>query len=277
MPSDDRLRREALLELVVIDIEYRLKDGEPARAEHYRDRFPEFKSDPAAELELIKAELLDRGRREPDLTLDEFLERFPHFDAKLRAIWKWMNHSDCTLPRTCRHCHKSVGIPSVGSPDPLVCPSCGASIGLDHERAAQELTPPSFLDKYGYFEELGRGAFGIVYRARDTVLDRIVALKILHPAYRESVGVVYRFLREARAVAQLEHLHIVPIHEFGRVGKTCYLAYAFVRGTTLARRLSPAGFPSMRPSSWLPEWLPPWIMRTGRASSTATSSPRTSS
>ena len=47
-----------------------------------------------------------------------------------------------------------------------------------------------------------------------------------------------RFLREARAVAQLNHPHIVSIHEFAHEGKTCYLVYAFVPGMTLAQRLA---------------------------------------
>ena len=122
-------------------------------------------------------------------------------------------------------------------PDPPVCPSCGAAIGRGDPGTGVE-QPPRSLEQYELFEELGRGAFGTVYRARDTELDRIVAIKILHPSYREAPGVVHRFLREARSVAQLTHPNIVPIHEFGRVGKTCYLVYAFVPGTTLAQRIA---------------------------------------
>jgi tetratricopeptide (TPR) repeat protein len=197
LPAGEGLRHRALFELVFTDLEYRLRDGEQVRVEHYLHRFPELKSDPASELELIRAELIDRGRREPDLTLDEFLARFPEHDAKLRATWKWLNQ-------------------------------------VSHGAEPPALSP---LGKYALLAELGRGNFGIVYRARDTELDRIVALKILQPAHRDSPGTVYRFLREARAVAQLEHPHIVPIHDFDREGKTCYLVYAFVPGTTLAHHM----------------------------------------
>ncbi len=154
-----------------------------------------------------------------------------------------MNHSDCTLPRSCPRCHRSLEIPEIGNIEASECPFCGASIGLAAPAAGPD-PPPPMLEKYAVSEELGRGAFGVVYRATDTELDRTVAIKILHATYRDAPGVDCRFLREARAVAQLQHPHIVPIYDFGRVGKTCYLVYAFVSGATLAQRMS-AGRPTL--------------------------------
>ena len=87
VPAVEPLRQSVLFELVVTELEYRLKDGEPARVEEYMSRFPELKGDASSEPELIRAELFDRVRREPDLTLDEFLARFPQHDAMLRSIW----------------------------------------------------------------------------------------------------------------------------------------------------------------------------------------------
>jgi tetratricopeptide (TPR) repeat protein len=238
LPASIHLRHRALFELVFTDLEYRLKDGEPARVEQYLNRFPELKGDPASELELIRAELIDRGRREPDLELDEFLARFPQHDAKLRATWKWMNHTRRSLPRACEHCHEPLDLAAVGSRDALVCPACGAELPVDSGPASFDSSTLSPIGKYELLDELGSGAFGIVYRARDTELDRIVALKVLRPAHRESSASVHRFLREARAAAQLDHPRIVPIYDFDREGKTCYLVYAFVPGTTLAARLA---------------------------------------
>ncbi len=197
------LRHAALFELVFTDLEYRLKDGEPVRVEQYLNRFPELKSDPEFELELIRAEMIDRGRREPDLSLDEFLARFPEHRASLCATWKRANP------------------PSTPIEPPI----------------------PGALGKYALIEELGRGTFGIVYQARDTELDRIVALKLLQPAHRDSPATVRRFLREANAVAQLDHPGIVPIYDFNRDGKTSYLVCAFVPGTTLTHHMAAGRLP----------------------------------
>jgi tetratricopeptide (TPR) repeat protein len=249
LPAVAPLRHAALFELVFTDLEYRLKDGEPVRVEQYLHRFPELKGDPASELELIRAELIDRGRREPGLTLGEFLARFPEHEAKLRATWRWMNQSAATLDRTCRHCHEPLPAPEPGFPDASACTACGAGLSLDSGTASSDLPAGSSLGKYLLLDELGNGNFGVVYRARDTELDRIVALKILRPTHRESPATVHRFLREARAVAQLEHPHIVPIHDFDREGKTCYLVYAYVPGTTLAARLAAGRLPFDRAAS----------------------------
>ena len=243
LPAALPLRHRVLFELVFTDMEYRLKDGEPARVEHYLDRFPELKSDPASELELIRAELIDRGRREPDLTLSEFLERFPQHGARLRATWQWMNHTAATLPRACPRCREPLELPQAGYPDASVCPACGVDLLLESETGTSGHGAQGSLGKYALLDELGSGSFGIVYRARDTELDRIVALKVLRTVHRESPGSVQRFLRKARAAAQLEHRHIVPIFDFDRDGTNCYLVYAFVAGTTLARRLGESRLP----------------------------------
>src|SRR5690349_17852078 len=132
--------------------------------------------------------------------------------------------------------------PDHSSGAPEVCPACGAAYpvggtgggcpvclmrgALDSEAvsggplAAETPEPPEAgrFDHYavvrhpdGTFEELGRGAMGITYRALDTVLDRSVALKVIdlrvaaHPQARE------RFLREARAAARLQHPNIASV------------------------------------------------------------------
>ena len=193
LPAVEGLRHRALFELVCTDLEYRLKDGEPARVEQYLIRFPELKGDPASELELIRAELIDRGRREPDLELNEFLRRFPHHDKKLRATWNWLNHARATLPRVCGNCREPLNLPAVGCPDVLVCSGCGAELPVDSGPPSSATSVPAPIGKYELLDELGSGAFGIVYRARDTELDRIVALKILRPAHGESSASVHRF------------------------------------------------------------------------------------
>jgi len=238
LPAGEPPRRAVLVELVHTELELRLKDGQKARVEQYLVRFPELESVPATKLELITAELKLRWRLEPGLALDEFLTRFPQYDAELRSIWSEMRRSSQTV-LLCPNCHKPVDIPADLSQKVVVCPSCGEEIALKPDPLPTVLPT---LGKYELLEELGRGAFGTVYRARDTVLDRPVALKILHATHQDSPEAVARFLREAQAAAQLDHPHIVRIHDFGREGATCYLAYSFVHGKTLADHMAAGRF-----------------------------------
>jgi len=84
---------------------------------------------------------------------------------------------------------------------------------------------------------LGSGAFGTVYRAHDPQLNREVALKVPQAGTLDGPEAVERFLREARAAANLRHPHIVPVFDAGRDGEHHYIASAFIEGQTLARAL----------------------------------------
>jgi tRNA A-37 threonylcarbamoyl transferase component Bud32 len=101
------------------------------------------------------------------------------------------------------------------------------------------------LGKFELLEELGIGSFGYVFRARDTELDRTVAIKILRAGRLASQEDVDRFLREARSAGQLKHPGIVSIYDTGQTPDgTYYLVEEFISGVTLANRLSgtPLGF-----------------------------------
>jgi len=67
------------------------------------------------------------------------------------------------------------------------------------------------LGKYIILEELGRGGFGIVYKAKDSVLGRLVALKVLHNQLTVDPGFIGRFEQEAKLAAQLDHPNLVPV------------------------------------------------------------------
>jgi len=97
------------------------------------------------------------------------------------------------------------------------------------------------LGKYVLLRELGRGAYGTVYLARDTVLDVERALKVLHPAMLADEVLLERFRREARLAARLEHPHIVTVHDFGEDQGRFYIAMRYMAGGSLKARLEAEG------------------------------------
>ena len=97
------------------------------------------------------------------------------------------------------------------------------------------------LDKYDILEELGKGGFATVYRAKDTMLGREVALKLLHPGRTWEPGFVERFYQEARIVAQLKHPGIITVHEIGEVDGQLFIAMEMVSGGSLLDRLEQEG------------------------------------
>jgi WD40 repeat protein len=97
------------------------------------------------------------------------------------------------------------------------------------------------LGKYQIIEEMGRGGFATVYRARDPDLDREVALKVLDPLLTRDPVWVARFRREARAVARLDHSHVVTIYEVGQAEGMLFIATRLVEGGTLAERIRQRG------------------------------------
>jgi WD40 repeat protein/tetratricopeptide (TPR) repeat protein/tRNA A-37 threonylcarbamoyl transferase component Bud32 len=97
---------------------------------------------------------------------------------------------------------------------------------------------PGKLGKFELLAEIGVGAFGTVYKARDPELDRVVAVKVPRAGNLAGRAELDRFLREARSVAQLRHPGIVPVHDVGQHDGVPYLVSAFVQGTTLADLLT---------------------------------------
>jgi len=89
------------------------------------------------------------------------------------------------------------------------------------------------LGPYRIVERLGRGGMAAVYKAYQPSLDRYVAIKVLPAHLADEPGFAERFRREARAVAKLEHPHILPVHDYGQEGERTYIAMRYVEGGTL--------------------------------------------
>src|SRR6266545_4154133 len=108
---------------------------------------------------------------------------------------------------------------------------------LSRGRLEVTLSAGSRLGPYEIVAPLGAGGMGEVYRARDTRLERTVAIKVLSSKLSASLESRQRFEREAKTISQLSHPHICALHDVGREGETEYLVMEYLEGETLADRL----------------------------------------
>ncbi|HWE57047.1 MAG TPA: Stk1 family PASTA domain-containing Ser/Thr kinase [Acidimicrobiales bacterium] len=98
-------------------------------------------------------------------------------------------------------------------------------------------TPPVFSDRYEMVRHIARGGMAQVYLAKDLLLDRPVALKVLFPELSVDQSFVERFRREAKAAANLSHPNIVSVYDWGQGDSTYYIVMEYVDGPTLSSML----------------------------------------
>ena len=96
---------------------------------------------------------------------------------------------------------------------------------------------------YRIVEQLGSGGMATVFKAYHANLDRYVAIKVLHPAFKQDPNFLSRFRREARIVAKLQHPAIVPVYDFDEHDGQPYLVMRFIEGETLKARLRQGHLP----------------------------------
>src|SRR5579864_2205449 len=117
--------------------------------------------------------------------------------------------------------------------------------GLDGptDRLARMATPPQevYNDRYELVRLAARGGMAEVWLARDSLLDRTVALKVLFPELSVDPNFVERFRREAQAAANLSHPNIVSIYDWGEAGSTYFIVMEFVEGRPLSEVLRGEG------------------------------------
>jgi serine/threonine protein kinase len=141
--------------------------------------------------------------------------------------------------KTCKHC----GQPMASDAPEGLCARCllsaalkeptgaGTSSSVPNAPTPEELGP--YFPQFEILELLGRGGMGAVYKAKQRQLDRIIALKILPPSASNDPQFAERFQREARALAKLNHPHIVTVHDFGQSEGLYYLVMEYVDGANL--------------------------------------------
>ena len=122
------------------------------------------------------------------------------------------------------------------------------------------------LGPYAIVESLGKGGMGEVYRARDTRLDRTVAIKILRGQLADDPESRDRFVREARAVAAFNHPHICTLYDVGSQDGVDFLVMEYLEGETLAERLSRGPLPVEQAIPYALQSRPPSSARIALAS-----------
>jgi|GEM_PF-1362952 len=222
---DDFLRREGseraalLVELIHVDLEFRLRAGEAARVESYLGRYPRLAQDRATMLELLEVEYELRQRKEVGVGLDEYATRFPAYIEELRRRL-----------------------------------ACAATAGrADLDKTDQKNVLP-VVPGYEITKEIGRGGMGVVYQAEQLGLQRTVALKMVLTGIQAAPKDLNRFRAEAAALAHLHHPNIVQIYDVGETAGRPYFVFEFVAGGSLAQHLQGTPQP-VRPAALLIETL----------------------
>jgi serine/threonine protein kinase len=226
-------RRALLVELVHEDLEYRFQAGEAIRVEAYLQRYPELAQDREEVLQLIAAEFELRRGRESDLTPQGYLHRFPDYAPELAGRFQALPAGEEPAP---------AGLTQERKKEPAKATVIDPGVTVITPGSAPMIPPLSpglpTIPGYEVLGELGRGGMGVVYKARQVQLNRIVALKMIRAGAHAEPGERARFKAEAEAVARLQHPNIVQIYEVGEADGWPFLSLEFVDGGALDRQIN---------------------------------------
>jgi serine/threonine protein kinase len=221
-----------LAAVIRIDQRERWRAGERVPIEEYLRRFPPLADNAEIALDLIYNEFLLRERAGDEPAAQDFMDRFPR-------------HAD--ILRDQIDLHRALGTPaSAGAtlgPPVITAPTRvgGATLGdlpppRPEERGAVRMLPEVF-GRYRITRLLGQGGMGAVYLARDTHLEREVALKVPRLGEDADTMTIARFYREARVAATFVHPQLCPVYEVGQIDGIHYLTMPYLKGELLSERL----------------------------------------
>ncbi len=232
-------RDYCLRELVMMDLEYQWNDGRESYVEDYLVRFPQL-AVPADGYDGLLAEELRARRRVGKLpTAKERERRFPHdlqrFDAILTSVVaEEIGSGSADEPTT-----RKVGLVF----ESRRLQADGDSHRSDRRDANESRVTSLGLHEgfaFGHYvlrEQVGKGAFAVVWRASDLSLHRNVAVKVLRKERLSDESAVSRMVREARAAARVQHPSIVQVYDVGEIGDVPYIVSQYVNGPSLRQSI----------------------------------------
>ena len=210
----DDLDCEMRVRCVIDDFLVQRASGEHVFAQDLLQAYPDLCPVLAAEVE--KLQLIDRARLQED--------------AEQSTEGGGARADQTTLLVCCPHCQVRVELKDEQSLAEVRCSGCRQAFRVVTSLDAE----PTQVGRFELIERLGAGSFGTVWRARDTQLDREVAVKIPRRRTVDAARIA-DLLREARVAARLRHRHIVVVHEVGNDGETAYIVSDLIRGLPLDR------------------------------------------
>lgn len=150
----------------------------------------------------------------------------------------------------CPHCHNTLNVVDAQPAVDVSCPSCGSKFPVGDVTVTYRDTVADRIGHFEIIEKAGVGHFGTVFRARDSQLNRTVAIKL--PRSGE-INEQHRamFLREARAAAGLDHPNIVRVYEIGEEESQIYIISQFIEGITLRDKLQVHRYPPAEAATFL--------------------------
>lgn len=174
----------------------------------------------------LLTQLTERQQTGAPVDLDQMASDHPDLSDELRQLW--------AAAQIAQAFGKPESTPRAATTRPRPQPKEPSQ--PDEEKSA--------FGDYDLLDEIGRGGMGVVYKALQRSLDRIVALKMLRHGDQASAIDIQRFRNEAEAAARLDHPNIVPVFDVGEVEGQVYFTMRYLEGTTLARLLDEHPFPS---------------------------------